>query len=115
MSTTATIAATVLLGMLAIPGCAGPSTGTPVAVRPSVTIYPVHLVGEPRRDVAEVVALLLEKRGMKSIEVDDRNAIAQGLSTNRNYDSRALYDHRFRCAFTKCGNPAGRLGRPGSA
>ncbi|MCP3904467.1 MAG: hypothetical protein GY715_12640 [Planctomycetes bacterium] len=54
-------------------GCAQTTrAGTdPVAVRPSITIFPVQMAGQGRDDVAKVVALALEQRGMESIEVDE--------------------------------------------
>lgn len=52
-------------------GCMLDKKPDPVAIRPSLTIYPVQMAGHPDRDVATVVAVMLEQRGMESIEVDD--------------------------------------------
>jgi hypothetical protein len=59
----------VTLGLAA--GCTKHNTvGEPLATRPSLTVFPIQMAGHPREDVAAMVALLLEKSGMESIEVD---------------------------------------------
>jgi hypothetical protein len=66
--TTAVLALLTAMGSAA--GCEHQTTAEPIATRPSLTIFPVQMAGEPRQDAAEVVALMLELRGMESIEVD---------------------------------------------
>lgn len=41
-----------------------------VAVRPSITVYPIVMAGQPREDVAYTVALLLERGGIENIAVN---------------------------------------------
>lgn len=71
MRTTALTAALALLATFGLAaGCANQPKGEPVATRPSLTVFPIQMAGEPRKDVAALVALLLEQGGMESIEVD---------------------------------------------
>ncbi len=55
--------------------CSAGSVGaSPPSAKESIsalTIFPVDLGGEPSRDVAEVLGLLLEKKGLSSIEIAD--------------------------------------------
>ncbi|MBK8975608.1 MAG: hypothetical protein IPM29_06755 [Planctomycetes bacterium] len=63
----------LLAGLLT--ACSTDAPATPVAQPPSVaaprtiTVYPVLLAEHPSRDVAEVVALMLERAGLQRIEV----------------------------------------------
>lgn len=50
--------------------CSTQDDGEVVATRPSLTVYPIHMAGEDREDVAYVAAELLERSGIESIEVD---------------------------------------------
>ena len=65
---TAALALAATFGLTA--GCANQTKGEHVATRPSLTVFPVQMAGHAREDVAALVAVLLEERGMESIEVD---------------------------------------------
>jgi len=68
---TITLAGIALSATTSLAACTGQASGPPVATRPSLTIYPVHMAGEDRRDVAAVVAVMLERGGMTEIEIAD--------------------------------------------
>ena len=72
MRSITSIVGSVLLATLGLAaGCAQSNKGgEPLATRPSLTVFPIHMAGQPREDVAALVALLLEQGGMESIEVD---------------------------------------------
>ena len=62
-----------LAGAIGIAGLLSWTTPSPAqeaaASAESITVYPVILAGRPNRDVAEVVALMLENAGLRQIEV----------------------------------------------
>ena len=65
---TAALALAATFGLAA--GCENHAKSERVATRPSLTIFPIQMAGEPREDVAATAALMLEQRGMDAIEVD---------------------------------------------
>ncbi len=63
-------AASALFAVCLSSGCAQSpkTTAPPIAIRPSVTVFPIQMGGQPQTDVAEVVALFLEQGGIEGMD-----------------------------------------------